>query len=100
MPVYLRGPLEPPPQTTLVLVAAMANLLGDVWFDEQNVQAQPHWEKCLNLPDTHLHLYGKQEPRQARKMGHLTVLDDNVSTAQKTARRIREDLQVRTGSLP
>ncbi len=48
--------------------AAMVNLLGDLWD-----QGPPDWAAATGLPDAHLHLYGKAEPRRGRKMGHLTV---------------------------
>lgn len=31
-------------------------------------------DKYLNMPNAHLHLYGKTEAREGRKMGHVTVL--------------------------
>jgi 5-(carboxyamino)imidazole ribonucleotide synthase len=48
--------------------SAMANLLGDLWSG-----GEPDWASALALPDVHLHLYGKQEARPGRKMGHLTA---------------------------
>lgn len=47
---------------------AMANLLGDLW-----AQGEPDWASAVALPDVHLHLYGKKQPRTGRKMGHLTA---------------------------
>ncbi len=49
--------------------AVMVNLLGDLWEN-----GEPNWSAVLALPEVHLHLYGKAEPRIGRKMGHLTVL--------------------------
>ena len=43
----------------------MKNLLGYEVND---------WESYLNKENTHLHLYGKAEPREGRKMGHVTTL--------------------------
>lgn len=67
--------------------AAMANLLGDLW---QN--GEPNWAAALIDPNIKLHLYGKLEPRNGRKMGHLTAVAENVSDAVKTVRRARERL--------
>ena len=36
-------------------------------------------EITMGRPDTHLHLYGKQESRPGRKMGHITVLADSIA---------------------
>jgi 5-(carboxyamino)imidazole ribonucleotide synthase len=56
--------------------AAMVNLLGDLW-DE----GPPDWAAAVGVPEAHLHLYGKTEPRRGRKMGHLTVRGDGPAAA-------------------
>ncbi|MBX3441775.1 MAG: 5-(carboxyamino)imidazole ribonucleotide synthase [Planctomyces sp.] len=68
--------------------AAMANLLGDVW----DAPGGPDWQSLLALPDVKLHLYGKDEPRAGRKMGHLTALAETPSAAEALARQARETL--------
>jgi 5-(carboxyamino)imidazole ribonucleotide synthase len=60
--------------------AAMANLLGDLW-----TAGEPDWPSALAVPGTALHLYGKRQPRPARKMGHITA---RAATAEKAARRV------------
>ena len=67
--------------------AAMANLLGDIW---QN--GEPNWAAALALPDVKLHLYGKEEARPGRKMGHLTALADTAQEAERRVRQAREAL--------
>ena len=62
--------------TTQMRPAAMANLLGDLW-----VNGEPDWPAALAIPGVKLHLYGKDEPRKGRKMGHLTAIADSVDTA-------------------
>ncbi len=73
--------------------AAMSNLLGDVW---QN--GEPQWSHVLAEPNTHLHLYGKSQPRVGRKMGHLTVLDADSTAAATKARHLRSALSSVPGS--
>ena len=68
--------------------SAMANLLGDVWEG-----GEPDWVSALKHPNLKLHLYGKQEARAGRKMGHLTVLADQVQTAEQIARAARTALR-------
>jgi 5-(carboxyamino)imidazole ribonucleotide synthase len=54
--------------------AVMLNLLGDLWWPADAVQArEPDWAQVLCLPGVRLHLYGKAQARRGRKMGHLTV---------------------------
>lgn len=69
--------------------AAMANLLGDVWI---NAGGTPNWSAALSDPDLRLHLYGKSQPRPARKMGHLTVTAPTVDDAIHRARTARARL--------
>ena len=63
--------------TEFLRAAAMANLLGEVW-----ALGEPDWEEACKLPGVRLHLYGKQEARKGRKMGHLTALAGNVDEAR------------------
>lgn len=70
--------------------AAMANLLGDLWADRE-----PDWSAALAVPDVHLHLYGKADPRPGRKMGHLTALGDSLEEAEGRALEARARLGIR-----
>ena len=76
--------------------AVMLNLLGDLWFDADAPAGQaarePDWAAVLALPGVHLHLYGKAEPRRARKMGHLTVTAASAAEASFTARLVAQRL--------
>jgi len=68
--------------------AVMVNLLGDIW---EEAGGTPNFAAALALPGVKLHLYGKEEARRGRKMGHLTVLADQIETAleRATAARMR-----------
>ncbi|HEX7383723.1 MAG TPA: ATP-grasp domain-containing protein, partial [Burkholderiaceae bacterium] len=64
----------------------MLNLLGDLWFDAAGgAPRTPPWDRVLALPGAHLHLYGKLEPRRARKMGHLTLTAATPDAARQRA---------------
>ena len=73
--------------TALLSPAVMINLLGDVWRN-----GDPDWNIVLQHPSAKLHLYGKAEARPGRKMGHFTVLGDNIETALSEALRIKQQL--------
>jgi 5-(carboxyamino)imidazole ribonucleotide synthase len=75
--------------TDLIRPAAMANLLGDLWAD-----GEPNWAAAMRLPDVKLHLYGKQEARPGRKMGHLTVTARTVQEAQDRVIAARDALLI------
>ena len=62
--------------------AAMANLLGDLWAN-----GEPDWAAALAIPEVKLHLYGKQEAKLGRKMGHLTAMAD---TREQAVERVVE----------
>ncbi|MGE5027453.1 MAG: 5-(carboxyamino)imidazole ribonucleotide synthase [Betaproteobacteria bacterium] len=72
----------------LLRPAAMVNLLGDLW---QNGK-EPSWNAVLSQPHAKLHLYGKQEARPGRKMGHFNVLAETAEAALKTALDLRAAL--------
>ena len=67
--------------------AVMLNILGDVWFDGDSEQPrEPAWDKVLALPGANLHLYGKDDPRRGRKMGHVTFVAPTLEQAQEHLR--------------
>jgi 5-(carboxyamino)imidazole ribonucleotide synthase len=67
--------------------AVMVNLLGELWS-----AGEPRWEQVLRHFDVKLHLYGKSEPRPGRKMGHFTVLAQDVDSALRLAKDIKSQL--------
>ena len=67
--------------------AVMLNLLGDLWFARSDDATEPDWAAVLALPGTHLHLYGKTQPRRGRKMGHLTITAATAEGAREIALR-------------
>jgi 5-(carboxyamino)imidazole ribonucleotide synthase len=73
--------------TELLRPAAMANLLGDLWVD-----GEPNWAAACRFRDVKLHLYGKEEARPGRKMGHLTAMGRTVADAQDQVLAARDAL--------
>ena len=60
----------------LAPAAAMANLLGELWEDDE-----PNWAAASRFSDVKLHLYGKSEARRGRKMGHMTAMGQTTDEA-------------------
>jgi 5-(carboxyamino)imidazole ribonucleotide synthase len=66
--VYMGWPLG---DTTLRSHGAMVNLVGEGGSGTVTVTGL---DDVLHLPGSFLHLYGKRETRNGRKMGHITLL--------------------------
>ncbi|MEH2239978.1 5-(carboxyamino)imidazole ribonucleotide synthase [Nostoc sp.] len=54
--------------------AVMVNLLG---YENSHSDYQSQRQKIAEIPQAHVHWYGKTESRTGRKLGHVTVLLDN-----------------------
>ncbi|TWT30668.1 5-(carboxyamino)imidazole ribonucleotide synthase [Blastopirellula retiformator] len=67
--------------------AAMANLLGDLWMD-----GEPRWEVMHLMKNVKVHLYGKSEWREGRKMGHLTAQAESATAAEELVSIARQSL--------
>ncbi len=74
----------PPGSTRLLSPAVMVNLLGNLWL-----KGTPRWQYLLAEGHTCLHLYGKEEAREGRKMGHYTSLAEDPKQAMLIAERVR-----------
>ncbi len=79
--------------------AVMVNILGDSWFAGEKSDApenivQPAWIMALSHTNLKLHLYGKHEPRKARKMGHFTVIGKDAKATLNTALVARSELHI------
>lgn len=65
--------------------SVMLNILGDIWFEDGSEKLhEPAWDKVLALPGAYLHLYGKDDPRPGRKMGHVTFVAPTLAKAQQS----------------
>ena len=73
--------------TDLLRPAVMINLLGDVW-----AKGEPDWSSVLAIPGAKLHLYGKDDPRPGRKMGHVTFVAETRELALARAAQARKAL--------
>lgn len=78
----------PPGSTALLSPVVMVNILGDWWHEG----TPPPWDRLFQHPQTKLHLYGKQEARAGRKMGHFNCLDTELDEAIRVAEQIRAEL--------
>ncbi|HJS67122.1 MAG TPA: 5-(carboxyamino)imidazole ribonucleotide synthase [Nitrospiraceae bacterium] len=83
-------------EVRLLSPAVMVNLIGN---DVAAVMKSTGCRALLDIPGAVLHLYGKQEIRPRRKMGHVTFLDERLSLALDRAKQFRDSL-ANSPSLP
>ncbi|MDE0560211.1 5-(carboxyamino)imidazole ribonucleotide synthase [Algoriphagus sp. NF] len=79
--------------TDLRTPAAMINLLGeDGYIGEAYVEGM---EEAVSEKGVYIHLYGKKVTKPFRKMGHVTVLDENVDNLKKRAIAIKNLIKIK-----
>ena len=79
--------------TKLISPAVMVNLLG-----EQGYEGEPFIEgihEALDIPELSFHFYGKSFTKPFRKMGHVTVLDDDIDEALNKANKAKDILKIK-----
>ena len=62
--------------------AVMVNLLG---YENSHNDYQSQRQQIAEIPQAHVHWYGKTESRPGRKLGHVTVLLDNQNRESASA---------------
>lgn len=73
--------------------SALVNLVGAPGYvGETRVEGV---QDLLAQPGVTLHLYGKQSCRPGRKMGHVSVVDDEIDAVLAVARRVKAQIKVR-----
>lgn len=87
---HLRAALDMPlGDPSLHTPSVMVNIIGNAEGDDP----RRHLDAALGVdPGAHIHLYGK-EARPNRKVGHVTVCDDDVTRAAARAWRVVETLR-------
>jgi 5-(carboxyamino)imidazole ribonucleotide synthase len=74
--------------------SVMVNLLGAEGYTGQAVY--DGLDKCLATEGVKIHFYGKEITKPFRKMGHATVLDDDIEKAKEKGRFVLENLKIRS----
>ncbi|PPK58298.1 5-(carboxyamino)imidazole ribonucleotide synthase [Malaciobacter marinus] len=79
--------------TKLISASVMVNLLG-----EEGYEGEPFIEgihEALAIPELSFHFYGKSVTKPFRKMGHITVLDDDINKALEKANKAKNILKIK-----
>ncbi|SFH03092.1 5-(carboxyamino)imidazole ribonucleotide synthase [Pedobacter insulae] len=72
--------------------AIMINLLGEKGHD--GLARYENLEKVMGIDGVYIHLYGKKYTKPFRKMGHVTIVDQNREKAIEKARYVQHTLKV------
>ena len=92
--MHLRAILNMPLGSTgLRTPAVMINLLGEKGFEGK--ARYENIEEVLHTEGAYIHLYGKEDTKPFRKMGHITVCNSNLEEAKDTARKFLAEVKVK-----
>ncbi|EOZ92039.1 Phosphoribosylaminoimidazole carboxylase ATPase subunit [Indibacter alkaliphilus LW1] len=73
--------------------AAMVNLLGEDGFNgDAYVEGL---DEAMKEKGVYIHMYGKKITKPFRKMGHATILDENVDRLKERALRIKSLIKIK-----
>lgn len=90
---HLRAILNLPLGNTDSKVAGiMVNLVGEEGFSGQVVYE--NIEKIMAIDGVTPHIYGKRETRPFRKMGHVTIVNEDMTEARKIAEDVKNSIRV------
>jgi 5-(carboxyamino)imidazole ribonucleotide synthase len=76
--------------------AAMINILGDK--DAQGPAIYSGIEEAQEIKGVFIHLYGKKTVSPFRKMGHITLIGENLDDIKATARELMQSVRCISGS--
>lgn len=79
--------------TKLISPAVMINLLGEEGYEGEPFIDGIH--DALEIPELSFHFYGKSFTKPFRKMGHVTVLDDDINKALEKANKAKAILKIK-----
>lgn len=72
--------------------AAMVNVLGAE--GHKGEAAYVGLDEVLKISGAHVHLYGKKQTKPFRKMGHVTIEDDDMDSLKDKVNRVKNTLKV------
>lgn len=79
-------------ETDSKVAGIMVNLVGAE--DHTGEVVYENIEAILGLPGVTPHIYGKKETRPFRKMGHVTIVNKDISEARKIAELVKKTIKV------
>ena len=90
---HLRTALNLPlGSTKSKLAGIMVNLVGAEGYSGNVIYE--NMEEVLKLSGVTPHIYGKKETRPFRKMGHVTIVNEDISVAREIAEKVKNTIRV------
>ena len=90
---HLRSILNLPLGNTDSKVAGiMVNLVGEEGYSGDVVYE--NMESILSIDGVTPHIYGKKETRPFRKMGHVTIVNEDLDEARRIAEKVKKTIRV------
>ena len=78
--------------TSLLIPSAMVNLLGEP--HHSGPAKYQGFDEVIKVPGVHVHLYGKKLTKPFRKMGHVTIIDQDIESLKQKATFVKQTLKV------
>lgn len=87
--IMLKLPLG---NTDSIMPSALVNLTGSA--GNAGIPVYEGLEKTFAMHNSFVHIYGKKQTKPGRKMGHITLLGNDIKALIKDAKNIKDSLNV------
>jgi len=92
---FLRAILDLPLGSTKVLTnSVMVNLVGEK--SSNGMAVYKNFDQIIGIEGVNPHIYGKYKTKPNRKMGHVTIINQDINKAKIIAKEIKETLIITT----
>lgn len=78
--------------TSIKSPGVMVNLVGEE--HHQGIAKIEGFEEVLKMGNVYVHLYGKTETKPNRKIGHATIIHQNLDKAKELARQVMKTIRI------
>lgn len=78
--------------TDIIRNGAMINLIGEKGYT--GPAFYKGLEDIISEKGVHVHIYGKEETKPNRKMGHITIASSSIENAKQLAKKIKDKIRV------
>ena len=87
---HLRSILDLPlGETELIIPGIMVNLVGENMIEGDVIYQNIN--DIFDIPGVFVHIYGKKKSRLNRKMGHITIVNEDIDKAIEIGKKLRKN---------